>query len=72
MADISFAFQEPGSPVGLVSGMSRRLQLYPPEEIITAAYAFEDYNPALYREILSYLRPDNALLTFTSKTVSGA
>ena len=72
MADISFAFQEPGSPVGLVSGMSRRLQLYPPEEIITAAYAFEDYNPALYWEILSYLRPDNALLTFTSNTVSGA
>ncbi len=71
MADISFTFQEPASPVGLVSSMSRRLQIYPPQEIITAAYAFEDYNPALYREILSYLRPDNALLTFVSQSVSG-
>ncbi len=71
MADISFTFQEPGSPVGLVSSMSRRLQLYPPQEIITAAYAFEDYNPELYREILSYMRPDNVLLTFISQSVTG-
>ncbi|MFT5319924.1 MAG: insulysin [Pseudohongiellaceae bacterium] len=71
MADISFTFQEPGAPVGTVSGLSRRLQLYPAEEIITAAYAYEDYNPALYREILSYLRPDNVLLTFTSQSVAG-
>ncbi len=71
MADISFTFQEPGAPVGTVSGLSRRLQLYPAEEIITAAYTYEDYNPALYREILSYLRPDNVLLTFTSQSVAG-
>ena len=71
MADIAFTFQEPGSPVGTVGGMSRRLQEYPPAEIITAAYAFEHYDPALYLDILSHLRPDNVLLTFTSQSVDG-
>jgi len=71
MADIAFMFQEPGGPVGTASGMSRRLQEYPPQEIITAAYAFENYDPDLYREILSWLRPDNVLLTFTSQAVNG-
>jgi insulysin len=71
MAEIAFAFQEPGSPVGTVGGMSRRLQEYPPAEIITAAFAFEHYDPALYLDILSYLHPDNVLLTFTSQSVDG-
>lgn len=71
MADIAFMFQEPGGPVSTVSGLSRRLQEYPAREVITAAYAYENYDPALYREILSWLRPDNVLLTFTSQEVEG-
>ncbi len=70
MAQIAFLFQESGQPIGLVGSLSRRLQLYPAAEVITAAYTFEDYNPALYRDILSYLRPDNVLLTLTSQRVS--
>jgi len=71
MADIAFMFQEPGGPVGTVSGLSRRLQEYPAQEVITAAYAYENYDPELYREILSWLRPDNVLLTLTSQQVEG-
>lgn len=71
MADIGFMFQETSSPVGTVSAMSRRLQLYPPAQVITAAYAYENYDPDLYRKILSYLRPDNVLVTFTAKSVDG-
>jgi insulysin len=71
MADLAFRFQEPGNPVSLVSGMSRRLQEYPATELITAAYTYEDFAPALIREILDELRPDNVLLTFTSRNVQG-
>lgn len=69
MAELGFAFQEQGGAVGTVSGLSQRLQLYPPAEIITAAYAFEEYDPALYRDILDRLVPDNVLVTLTSRTV---
>ena len=70
LADISFTFQETGSPVGAVTGLSRRLQQFPPEEVIYSAFAFEEYDPRLYRNILSWLRPDNVLLTFTSQNVT--
>ena len=71
MADIAFSFQEPGSPAGTVGALSRRLQEYPPRDIITAAYAYDHYDPDLYRDILSHLRPDNVLLTFTAQRVQG-
>ena len=71
MAELAFRFQEPGNPVSLVSSMSRRLQEYPTSELITAAYAYEDFDPGLVRTVLDALRPDNVLLTFTSRSVTG-
>lgn len=71
MAQISFSFQEPGRAMGTASSLSRRLQLFSPREVLTAAYAYENYAPQLYRDILSHLRPDNVLVTFTSNTVDG-
>src|SRR5690606_18148749 len=69
MAEISFTFQEPSRPIGYVSSLSRRLQEYPAAEVLTAAFAYEEFDPALLREYLGYLRPDNVLLTFTSRAV---
>lgn len=71
LADLSFAFQETSPPSSYVSAMSRNLQEYPAAEVISAAYAFENYKPEFMNEVLNQLRPDNALLTFTSKTASG-
>ena len=71
MADLSFRFQEPGNPISMVSSMSRRLQEYPVAELITASYVYENFDPALIARILDELRPDNVLLTFTSRSVQG-
>lgn len=69
MADLSFQFQEPSRPISAVGSMSRRLQEYPVAELITAPYAYSEFNAALLQQILDELRPDNVLLTFTSRTV---
>jgi len=69
MADLAFRFQEPANPRSLVSSLSRRLQEYPPAEIITAPYAYEEWQPDLLEAVLDHLRPDNLLMTFTSRTV---
>ena len=71
MAELAFRYQEQGDPVSYVSSMARRLQEYPPAELITAGYAYEDFQPALLEQVLDALRPDNALVTFTSRTVRG-
>lgn len=71
MAELSFQFQEPGQPVGYVSGMARQLQQYPPAELITAGYAYETFDADLLLRILDRLRPENALLTYTARDVEG-
>jgi secreted Zn-dependent insulinase-like peptidase len=71
MADLSFRFQEPGEPISYVSSMARLLQEYPPAELITAGYTYENFDPALLENILGSLRSDNVLLTLTSRTVEG-
>jgi insulysin len=70
MADLAFRFQEPANPRSLVSSLSRRLQEYPAAELISAPYAYEDWQPALLEAVLDHLRPDNVLMTFTSRTVT--
>ncbi|MAM71046.1 MAG: peptidase M16 [Gammaproteobacteria bacterium] len=69
MAQLGFAFQEPAGAVSAVSTLSRRMQEYPLEEIHTAPYAYEEFNPDFLNQILDALRPDNVLLTFTSQLV---
>jgi insulysin len=69
MAELGFAFQEPASAVSTVSSLSRRMQEYPLEEIMTAPFAYENFNPDFLNTLLAALRPDNVLLTYTSQQV---
>jgi insulysin len=71
MAELAFRYQEPSDPVSYVSSMSRRLQDYPAAELITAAYTYESFQPVLLNQVLDALRPDNVLMTFTSRSVEG-
>ena len=70
MANLGFTFQEPGSAISTVSSLSRRMQEYPLEEIMTAPYAFESFNPDFLNMVLAALRPDNVLVTYTSQEVT--
>ncbi len=71
MAELAFRYQEQGDPQSYVSSMARRLQDYPPAELITAAFTYEAFEPELLTRVLDALRPDNVLMTFTSRTVTG-
>lgn len=68
MADLAFRYQEPSSPLNAVSSLSSRLQEYPPQEVLSAPYDYRSFDPDLLRDLLSFLRPGNVLLTFTSRT----
>src|SRR5690606_24113605 len=71
MAELAFRYQEQGSAVSYASSMARRLQEYPPAELITAAYTYQDFSPELLEQVFASLRPDNVLVTFTSRSVNG-
>ncbi|MGV3590130.1 MAG: insulinase family protein, partial [Gammaproteobacteria bacterium] len=71
MAELAFRYQEEGSPVSYASSMARRLQEYPQQELITAAYTYQDFAPELLERVFDELRPDNVLVTLTSRTVEG-
>jgi insulysin len=71
MAELAFRYQEQGSAVSYASAMARRLQEYPREELITATYTYQDFSPELLEQVYAGLRPDNMLVTFTSRTVEG-
>ncbi|HTR00184.1 MAG TPA: insulinase family protein [Candidatus Acidoferrum sp.] len=66
MSSLAFQYQEPGEIVGLVTGMSERMQYFPLQDLITADYFYRDYNPQLIRAALDYLRPDNVVLTLSA------
>lgn len=71
MADLAFRYQEPNDPLGYVSSMAQRLQEYPAAELITVGYTYDNFAPALIASVLDALRPENVLVTFTSRSVSG-
>jgi insulysin len=67
MAELAFQYQEPGGPVGLVSGMTQRMQLFPAQDLITASYFYDKYDPALIKEVISHLRPDNMMMQLSAR-----
>ena len=66
VAELGFRFQEKGSTVGFVYQMAPSLDLYPAEDLLVAPYLMEAFDPALIKQFLSYLRPDNVLLEVTA------
>ncbi|HWK52753.1 MAG TPA: insulinase family protein [Hyphomicrobiales bacterium] len=71
MAELSFEYQDPAAPIGYVSNLARRLQEFPAQELLTAPYTYEDFDPALITRVLDELRPDNVLVTYSSRQVQG-
>ncbi|MCZ6576909.1 MAG: insulinase family protein [Gammaproteobacteria bacterium] len=63
IAEIDFRFQEKSSPLSFVSYLARNLQRYPAKDVLRGPYAMDEYDPALIRQFLAYLRPENVLLT---------
>lgn len=66
LADIAFRFQEKGAAMETVSALANRLHTYAPEDVLRGAYLYEDFDPDVIRQFLSYLTPNNVLVTLTA------
>eukprot|EP00903_Cladosiphon_okamuranus_P013078 g12199.t1 len=62
MGAIYFRFQQEVPPYSAATSISRRLQLYPSEEALSAGGVLDlEMDPALFSAFADYLRPDNTL-----------
>ncbi|WP_169336959.1 insulinase family protein [Amphritea japonica] len=68
--DISFRFKEKAQPIHEVSHLSRNLQLYPADSVISADYLLEKFQPELIKNILSQMTPDNLLITLQAQNLA--
>ena len=71
MLATSFDFQEKAEPIHYVGAISSALKDTKAREVLFKNYNLHDYNPELYAEYLSFLRPENMLLTLSAKSVDG-
>ncbi|AOY88185.1 peptidase M16 [Marinobacter salinus] len=62
LARIDFRFREQGEPVHEAMTLSRQLQHYPPEEILSAPWLMERYAPEQYQDLLDQLTPENLMV----------
>lgn len=59
LAQTAFHFREKSSSTNTVSHLASNLHDFPPEDIISGDYLIENYDPALIRRLLSYIKPEN-------------
>ena len=71
LADLGFRFREHGSPMAYVSALASGMQYYLPEDILRGPYMMDQYEEAILAELLQQIRPENALVTFSDKAVTG-
>ena len=64
-----FRFQQRSEPIHKVMRLSQMMVDYPDAELIRASYAFDQFNPELINEYLSYMTPDNLVLGLYSQQV---
>ena len=64
-----FRFQQSSEPIHKVMRLSQMMVDYPDAELIRASYAFDQFNPELIHEYLSYMTPENLLLGIYSQQV---
>ncbi|MFQ6023797.1 MAG: insulinase family protein [Acidiferrobacterales bacterium] len=67
ISEISFRFQEKPGPLSSVRSLAHSLHIYPAGDVLRGPYAMDRYDPALVRDFLARLTPDNVLVTVMTK-----
>ena len=62
----AFRFLEKSAASSYVQGLSVALQEYPPQEVLRGHFLYDDFDAALIKKFASYLRPDNALVSWVA------
>jgi secreted Zn-dependent insulinase-like peptidase len=66
LADVGFQFVEKASPASHARRLASQLQRYPAVEALKAPYLYEKFDSGLITEYLSYLTPENTLITLVA------
>lgn len=66
LSEIGFRFREPSRPMSEALRLAHKLREFPTRELLHGDYQWVEYDPTLIKAYLSYLRPDNLLLTLTA------
>ena len=69
IAEQAFANREPQSPMGEVSQWASDMHVFAPNDILQGHYMLSTFDPARIAELLTFLRPDNMVLTHTSPDI---
>lgn len=69
LLDVDFRFQEKAAPIHYTSYLASRMRHYSAKEVLVAPYLMDRYDPKLYQELLTYLTPDNVLISLMAKGV---
>jgi len=67
--DTLFRFQEKGDALDYVSTLANNLHYYAPQDVIAGMTMMVDYDEALIRRYLGYLKPENALIEVNARDV---
>jgi len=66
MAEMAFRYQETSEPMDSAIFLSQSLETHPPPQVISAAFLFEDFDPAAITEMLSLLTPARVMVSHCS------
>jgi len=69
LSEIAFQFQEKQNPMGYVSMLASKMQLYPVQDVLHANYVMNEFDAELLSSVAARLTPDNMLLSLTAPEV---
>ena len=70
LSQLGFRFREPGNPASYVTSLVSGMHYYAPRDVLQGPYIMDDYEPAMLRELVGLLRPDNALVVLNDQDVA--
>ena len=66
---ISFEYKDKERPEGYVVSLSSRLPVYPIEEVVSAPYSLEEFDPELIQSLLDSMTVDNFKVFLSSHSL---
>jgi len=71
VADCSFRFLSKRNPVDYTCSLASAMQIYAPEHVLSGPYRVYEYDPSQIENFLTFLTPENMLMSVTSKKFEG-
>lgn len=69
LAAQTFRYQEKSAPINYAMALATDLHYYPPADVLRGTYLMEQFDRELIQRFLSYLRPDNSIITLSEPGV---